>query len=99
MDGSINGWLAIMQELSSMNLNYVIPGHGTARQTGWQQGFTDQIRYFTTIRDGIREIIADFGTIDEATKRVGLEEKQNWELFDEYHRRNITSSFVELEWE
>lgn len=99
MDGSINGWLPIMQRLSEMDLNYVIPGHGAASQVEWQQGFVDQIRYFSSIREGIREIIADFGTIDDATQQVGLEEKKNWELFDEYHRRNITASFVELEWE
>lgn len=99
LDGSINGWLTTMQQLLSMDLNFVIPGHGKASSKEWKQGFLNQIRYFTVLRNEIREIINNMGTIEEATQTVGLEEAKNWELFDLYHRRNITASFVELEWE
>jgi quinoprotein relay system zinc metallohydrolase 2 len=99
LDGSINGWLKTMQQLQSMDLEFVIPGHGDAGCTQWQQGLLDQIRYFTVLRKGIREVINNMGTIDQATQDIGLEEANNWELFQQYHRRNITASFVELEWE
>jgi quinoprotein relay system zinc metallohydrolase 2 len=99
LDGSINGWLKTMQQLQSMDLNCVIPGHGKAGSKEWQKGLLAQIRYFTTLRTEIREIINNMGTINEATQNVGLEEANNWELFQLYHRRNITASFVELEWE
>lgn len=99
LDGSINGWLTTMQKLQTMDLNFVIPGHGPAGKTQWQQGLLDQIRYFTVLRNEIREVINNMGTIDEATKTVGLQEANKWELFQHYHRRNITASFVELEWE
>lgn len=99
LDGSINGWLKTMQQLQSMDLNFVIPGHGNAGSNEWQQGLIAQIKYFTVLRDEIREIINNMGTIKEATQTVGLQEASNWELFQEYHRRNITASFVELEWE
>ncbi len=99
LDGSINGWLATMQQLQSMDLNYVIPGHGKAGSEEWQQGLLAQINYFTVLRNEIREIINNMGTIDEATQTVGLQEADKWELFQHYHRRNITASFVELEWE
>jgi quinoprotein relay system zinc metallohydrolase 2 len=99
LDGSINGWLTTMQKLQSMDLNFVIPGHGKASSKEWRQGLLAQIKYFTVLRNEIREIINNLGTIEEATKKVGLEEANNWELFEQYHRRNITASFVELEWE
>ncbi len=99
LDGSINGWLITMQKLQSMDLNVVIPGHGPATESQWQQGLLDQIRYFTVLRNQIREVINNLGTIDEATQSVGAREADNWELFEHYHRRNITASFVELEWE
>lgn len=99
LDGSINGWLTTMQKLQMMDLNFVIPGHGTASSMQWRQALLDQIRYFTVLRNQIREIITNLGTIDEATQHIGIEEASNWELFEEYHRRNITASFVELEWE
>ncbi len=99
LDGSINGWLSSMQQLKKLDLNYVVPGHGTASKDLWQQGLDDQIRYFTTLRDQIRVIIADLGTIDQATKQVGITEQNSWELFEQYNRRNVTAAFVELEWE
>jgi quinoprotein relay system zinc metallohydrolase 2 len=99
LDGSINGWLITMQKLQSMDLNFVIPGHGKAGSKEWQQGLLAQIKYFTVLRDEIREIIYNMGTIENATQTVGLQETSKWELFELYHRRNITASFVELEWE
>lgn len=99
MDGSINGWITVMNELLSLDLNCIIPGHGTPAHSDWQEALNKQLHYFNLMRDQIRSIIANLGTIDEATHSVGLTEKSHWELFDHYHRRNITASFVELEWE
>jgi len=99
IDGSINGWINTIEQLQTRQFNYVIPGHGPAGCNQWQQGLKDELRYFRIIRSEIREIIADLGTIDQATETVGLQERAHWELFDQYHRRNITASFVELEWE
>lgn len=98
IDGSINGWIKITKQFQSMELNTVIPGHGSATDN-WQQGFADQLRYLSVIRDEVRAIIADLGTIEEASETVGLQEQEHWELYDNYHRRNVTASFVELEWE
>lgn len=99
LDGSINGWLATMEHLQTRDLNYVVPGHGVASSDQWQQGLSNQIRYFTVLRDEIREIVADVGTIDQASQQVGISEQNSWELFEQYHSRNITASFVQLEWE
>ena len=99
MDGSINGWIETTQHLQTMDLAFVIPGHGIASNDKWQQGLADQLRYFNLIRDEIRVIINNLGTIDQASKQVGIPEQNSWELFDLYHRRNVTASFVQLEWE
>jgi glyoxylase-like metal-dependent hydrolase (beta-lactamase superfamily II) len=99
MDGSINGWINTMEQLQKMTFNVVIPGHGEASKDKWQDGLAAQLHYFKLIRDQIRVIINDLGTIQQASKQVGISEEKNWELFPEYHRRNITASFVELEWE
>ncbi|HAD32554.1 MAG TPA: MBL fold metallo-hydrolase, partial [Methylophaga sp.] len=44
-------------------------------------------------------IINDLGTIEQAIDSVGTQEAEKWKLFEEYHRRNVTAAFVELEWE
>ncbi len=99
LDGSINGWITVMDNMLSLDLNCIIPGHGTPAHSNWKEAINHQLHYFNLMRDQIRSIIANLGTIDEATKSVGLTEQSNWELFDQYHRRNVTASFVELEWE
>lgn len=99
LDGSINGWISNLEDLKSENINYVVPGHGPAGKDQWQQGLDEQLSYLKTLREQIRQIIYDFGTIDEATSTVGLKMKDDWLLFEQYHRRNVTAAFVELEWE
>jgi len=99
MDGSINGWIETTEHLQTMDLDFVVPGHGPASNDKWQQGLVNQLRYFNVLRDEIRVIIEDLGTIDQASKQVGISEQNSWELFDLYHRRNVTASFVQLEWE
>ena len=100
LDGSINGWIATSEQLAILPVTNVIPGHGPAGKGEiWQAGWQRQLTYLITIRDQIREIILDFGTIEDATSTVGLDEKPHWLLFDDYHRRNVTAAFVELEWE
>ena len=37
--------------------------------------------------------------IEAAVKTVGRSEREKWLLFDDYHGRNVTQSFKEVEWE
>ena len=99
LDGSINGWIKNSEVLANLDVTYVVPGHGPASKDLWQQGWEKQLHYLRSIRDQIRQIVAVLGTIEQATDSVGLEEKDNWKLFENYHRRNVTAAFVELEWE
>jgi hypothetical protein len=38
-------------------------------------------------------------TIEEAVNVVGQSERGKWALFDDYHGRNVTQAYKELEWE
>jgi len=37
--------------------------------------------------------------IEAAVKTVGRSERGKWLLFDDYHGRNVTQAFKEVEWE
>lgn len=99
LDGSINGWIDVINDLQSMEVDYVIPGHGDASRGNASPQWQALQTYLTDVRAQIRVIIEDFGTIPEATRTVGTELADDWLLFDEYHRRNVTAAFKELEWE
>ena len=100
LDGNLNGWINTMQQLQNMSVNTVVPGHGTAASDDkWQAALANQLDYFISLRQQVRNIIADFGTIDDAISQVKITDKQKWLLFDEYHSRNVTTAFAQLEWE
>lgn len=59
-----------------------------------------QQRYLVTIAAAdVRRQIAEGKTLTEATKTAGFSEKTAWKLFNEYHVRNVSAAFAELEWE
>ncbi len=59
----------------------------------------DLERYLTVLLTETRAAIAGGTPIEEAVKRVGQSERDRWTLFDDYHGRNVTQAFKELEWE
>jgi hypothetical protein len=56
-------------------------------------------RYLNTVADEVRTMIKQGKTLAEAAEKVGLSEKDAWLLFKEYHARNVSAAFAELEWE
>ncbi len=97
--GTINGWLDVIESLRAeyAAATLVVPGHGPAAP--WPAGIGDTARYLAAVRDGVRAIIADGGTMQEAMDSVGVDEKDKWQMFNIHHRRTVNKAFVELEWE
>ncbi|MGI8739515.1 MAG: quinoprotein relay system zinc metallohydrolase 2 [Gammaproteobacteria bacterium] len=98
LDGSIKGWLAVMQRLEDIEARRAVPGHGPTN-VPWPQALNAQRDYLDTVAEGVRAVIDRGGTIEQAIDTVGYQTSDRWLLFDEYHRRNVTAAFVELEWE
>lgn len=98
LDGSLLGWLRVMDDLVLADASRAVPGHGPV-QDDWRAAIATQHRYFDALASGIREVIRRRGTIQDAVNTVGREEAPNWLLFDDYNGRNVTAAFVELEWE
>jgi quinoprotein relay system zinc metallohydrolase 2 len=98
IDGSLLGWLKVLETVRGWPAERVVPGHGP-RSAPWPAAAADQVRYLERLRDEIRTLIATGGTIEEAVARVGNAERASWRLFEFYHPRNVTAAFAELEWE
>ena len=98
VDGSLKGWLAVIAGLEKQKFHYVIPGHGDL-VTDWPNSIQPEKHYLTLLLTEIRAAIKQGKYLEEAVKAVGISEKNNWQLFDEYHRKNVTTAFAELEWE
>lgn len=98
VDGSLKGWLAEIAKLEKQKFHYVIPGHGDL-VTDWPNSIQPEKHYLTVLLTEIRAAIKQGKYLEDAVKTVGISEKNNWLLFDEYHRKNVTTAFAELEWE
>lgn len=98
IDGSLLGWLKELKRLEKRAYTLVIPGHGPV-VTDWPKSMQAEKNYLQTLLTEIRQIIQQGGFIEEAIETVGYSEKHKWKLFDQFHKRNVTTAFAELEWE
>jgi len=98
IDGSIKGWLALLEEIGNRKAARVVPGHGP-KTMELPEALEPEQRYLAAIAADVRRQIAEGKTLAEATKTAGFSEKEAWKLFDQYHVRNVTAAFAELEWE
>ena len=99
LDGSIRGWLALIGKLEARNdVKLAVPGHGPASMP-WPSALAAEQRYLNKVADDVRVMIKQGKTLAEAAEAAGMSEKDAWVLFKEYHARNVSAAFAELEWE
>lgn len=98
LDGSLRGWLRELQVLKAIRAPRAVPGHGPA-SVDWPSSAAGLERYLTTLLTETRAAIARGVTLEDAVNVVGQSERGKWALFDDYHGRNVTQAYKELEWE
>lgn len=98
IDGSLKGWLAELDKLQSKSYKMVIPGHGSL-VTDWPQSMLPEKEYLSALLIEVRAAIKQGVFLENAVKTVGLSFKSRWKLFEEFHRKNVTKAYAELEWE
>jgi glyoxylase-like metal-dependent hydrolase (beta-lactamase superfamily II) len=97
VDGSLRGWLAAIDELSTISARRVVPGHGSV--SNWPDALVDQRRYLEKLAADVRALVADGKPITAAADTAAASERSRWKLFDDYNARNATAAFSEIEWE
>jgi quinoprotein relay system zinc metallohydrolase 2 len=98
LDGSIKGWLALLDELRQKRAARVVPGHGP-HMMQLPDALDPERRYLATIAADVRQLIKNGKTLEDAIQTAGFSERDAWKLFDQYHVRNVSAAFAELEWE
>ena len=98
LDGSLSGWQAALGRLRATGAVRAVPGHGpTTVELGQAIGPLE--RYLAMLQDETRAALAAGRTMEEAIATVAMAERDHWALFDDYHGRNVTQAYKELEWE
>jgi quinoprotein relay system zinc metallohydrolase 2 len=98
IDGSLKGWLAELEQLEKKSYKLVIPGHGHL-VTDWPKSMQPEKEYLSALLLETRSAIKKGVYLEDAVKTLGLGFKDKWLLFDEFHRKNVTKAYAELEWE
>ena len=97
LDGSLRGWLSVIDELATLPAQRVVPGHGVVSE--WPAALADQRRYLQTLASDVRALVASGKSITAAADTAAAAERSRWQLFDDFHARNATAAFSEIEWE
>lgn len=98
LDGSILGWRQVLDDMTSEAPTAIVPGHGPARMSV-EEAIAPMRKYLDTVIGQVRAAIAKGLPLSRAVETVGLELKDDWELFSHYHGRNVSAAYAELEWE
>jgi quinoprotein relay system zinc metallohydrolase 2 len=97
VDGSIRGWLTVIDELNALPAHRVVPGHGPV--SDWPAATANERRYLETLASDIRAMVAQGKPLATAAETAAASERSRWMLFDDYNARNATAAFSEIEWE
>ena len=98
VDGSIRGWLDVIERLAKLPAARMVPGHGAihlpggaalAAERGYLAGVANTVRKAIGRGDSLRQVLdAEEGSAPA-----------EWALAERFHARNLSAAYTELEWE
>lgn len=102
VDGTITGWLRVIEVLRKVQAVRAVPGHGPV-SVSWPAALRGEQRYLAAIVAATRQALKRNRSLQQAVEEVDRQvrqaERSKWQLFDAYDGRNITAAYTELEWE
>lgn len=98
IDGDLQGWLQVLEQLRGIPAQTTIPGHGPVTRD-LPAALDNEKRYLSTLLADVRSAIKQGKTLTQAMDSGAQSERGRWALFDIVNRRNINLVFPALEWE
>jgi len=98
LDGSINGWISVLEGLAQTKAAAMVPGHGRL-VAAHPDGLLPTLDYLRALRSEVRTALNDGESLQTAIRYVGEGLQADWQMFDAFNARNTTNAYVELEWE
>lgn len=98
LDGSALGWIAVLDALAAEPAARVVPGHGRP-VLDWPAGAAATAGYLEGLVRETRAALAAGESLGTASRHVGADLADGWQLFDDFNARNATTAYRELEWE
>lgn len=98
VDGSLAGWLEVIERLRAVPAARVVPGHGAAT-ADLPAALDKEKRYLSALLSDVRAAIERGDSMEQTVATAAQSERGHWLLFDVVNRRNVALVFPMLEWE
>jgi cyclase len=95
-DGSLKGWLSSLQKLEKLDFDYMITGHGEDTSN---TAHLITREYLMLLKEKVGEAVDEDIGLDEATSSIDIEKFKSYPLYDQVHKRNVSTIYQELEFE
>jgi len=97
LDGSLLGWLSVLDRLLTEEVARVVPGHGAV--SDGRVAVAAERRYLERLRDDVRTALAEDLGMQATLDRLADQELDGWLVVENVHGRNVVNAYTELEWE
>ena len=94
-DGSLKGWVEALDEIKSMDVTYIIGGHGKIVD---RSSVDMTYNYIKTLHEEVSTLLEDGEDIADVVNSVVMEEYKDINFYDSMHRQNVEIAYRMLEW-
>ncbi len=95
-DGDLQGWLVALDKIRSIDLDYIIGGHGKVVD---KSSINMTYDYIKTLKQRVKLLIDEGEDIADVVNMVKMEKYKNINFYDSMHRQNVEIAYRMLEWE
>lgn len=98
VDGSVRGWLKVIQSLALQPARRFVPGHGEPG-TDLAAALASERGYLQLLVDQVDTALAHGRPLQQALKDFPADNRDGWLLWDETNPHNVARVYQELEWQ
>ncbi|MDA3908392.1 MAG: MBL fold metallo-hydrolase [Sulfurimonas sp.] len=94
-DGNLNGWIDSLDEVRTMDVDYIVGGHGEIVD---RTSIDMTYNYLKMLRDRVSMLIEDGVNIADAVNMLKMQEFKDVNFYDSMHRQNVEIAYRMMEW-
>ncbi len=95
IDGDLLAWIKTLDKIKSMDLNYVIGGHGKIVD---KSSIDMTYNYLRTLNKEVSALLEEGKDIGDVVELVSMKKYENVNFYDTMHKQNVEIAYRILEW-
>lgn len=95
-DGDLNNWIEALETIKSMDVQYIIGGHGDLVD---KHSVDATYKYLTQLLKEVSLALEEGADITDTLDSVKMEDFKDFKMYDTLHRQNVQTAYRMLEWE